>query len=172
VVMWNRRSGEPLYNAISWQDRRTEDFSDQLMHSDGGRLIQERTGLPIDPYFSATKLRWLLDNVPDARAMAKRGELLAGTTDAWLLWCLTGEHRTDDTTASRTMLYNPRSRDWDQDVLDVLEIPRSVLPAIQPSCSLLALCGLTFSAGPYLSLHRLWISRRRCSVRPATRPTM
>ena len=172
VVMWHRRSGEPLYNAISWQDRRTEDFCDQLMHSDGGRLIQERTGLPIDPYFSAAKLRWLLDNVPDARAMAKRGELLAGTTDAWLLWCLTGEHRTDDTTASRTMLYNPRSRDWDQDVLDVLEIPRSILPAVQPSCSLLALCGLTFSAGPYLSLHRLWISKRHCSVRPATRPTM
>src|SRR5215469_4585891 len=136
VVMWHRRNGEPLYNAISWQDRRTEDFCDQLTRSEGGRLIQERTGLPIDPYFSATKLRWLLDNVPDARAMAKRGELLAGTTDAWLLWCLTGEHRTDDTTASRTMLYNPRSRDWDQDVLDVLEIPRSVLPAIQPSCSL------------------------------------
>jgi len=136
VMMWHRRSGEPLYNAISWQDRRTEDFCDQLMHGEGGQLIQERTGLPIDPYFSAAKLRWLLDNVPDARAMAKRGELLAGTTDAWLLWCLTGEHRTDDTTASRTMLYNPRTRDWDQDVLDVLEIPRSVLPAIQPSCSL------------------------------------
>jgi len=136
VMVWNRRTRKPLYNAISWQDRRTEDFCDQLMHSEGGRLIQERTGLPIDPYFSATKLRWLLDNVPGARRMADRGELLAGTTDAWLLWCLTGEQRTDDTTASRTMLYNPRRRDWDQDVLDVLEIPRSILPVIQPSCSL------------------------------------
>ena len=136
VVIWNRRTGQPLYNAISWQDRRTDDMCDQLMHSDAGRLIQERTGLPIDPYFSATKLRWLLDNVPGARRMAKRGELLAGTTDAWLLWYLTGKHLTDDTTASRTMLYNPRTRDWDQDVLDLLEIPRSILPFIQPSCSL------------------------------------
>ncbi len=136
VVIWNRRTGQPLYNAISWQDRRTDDMCDQLMHSDAGRLIQERTGLPIDPYFSVTKLRWLLDNVPGAREMAKRGELLAGTTDAWLLWCLTGKHLTDDTTASRTMLYNPRTRDWDQDVLDLLEIPRSILPSIQPSCSL------------------------------------
>jgi glycerol kinase len=136
VVIWNRRTGQPLYNAISWQDRRTDDMCDQLMRSDAGRLIQERTGLPIDPYFSATKLRWLLDNVPGAREMAKRGELLAGTTDAWLLWYLTGKHLTDDTTASRTMLYNPRTRDWDQDALDLLEIPRSILPFIQPSCSL------------------------------------
>lgn len=136
VVIWNRRTGQPLYNAISWQDRRTDDMCDQLMRNDAGRLIQERTGLPIDPYFSATKLRWLLDNVPGAREMAKRGELLAGTTDAWLLWYLTGKHLTDDTTASRTMLYNPRTRDWDQDVLDLLEIPRSILPSIQPSCSL------------------------------------
>ncbi len=136
VVIWNRRTRQPLYNAVSWQDRRTDDMCDQLMRSDAGRLIQERTGLPIDPYFSATKLRWLLDNVPGARMMAKQGELLAGTTDAWLLWHLTGKHLTDDTTASRTMLYNPRTRDWDQDVLDLLEIPRSILPSIQPSCSL------------------------------------
>ena len=136
VMLWHRRTGQPLYNAISWQDRRTDELCDQLMRSEGGRLIQERTGLPIDPYFSATKLHWLLDNVPGARTLAHRGELLAGTTDSWLLWSLTGEHRTDDTTASRTMLYNPRTRDWDQDVLDLLEIPRSILPAIQPSCSL------------------------------------
>jgi glycerol kinase len=136
VAMWNARTGQPLYNAISWQDRRTDEFCDQLSHSDGGRLISERTGLPIDPYFSATKLRWLLQNVPGARELAQKGELLAGTTDSWLLWNLTGEHLTDDTTASRTMLYNPRTRDWDQDVLDLLEIPKTILPAIQPSCSL------------------------------------
>ena len=135
VTMWRRDTGEPLYNAISWQDRRTDSFCDQLAQNETGKLIQERTGLPIDPYFSATKLRWLLDHVPGARGMAERGELLAGTTDAWLLWSLTGEHRTDDTTASRTMLYNPHTRDWDQDVLDALEIPRSVLPTILPSCS-------------------------------------
>jgi glycerol kinase len=136
VMIWDRRSGQPLYNAISWQDRRTDDFCDQLTHSEGGRLIQERTGLPIDPYFSATKLRWLLNNVAGARELVERGELLAGTTDAWLLWCLTGEHRTDDSTASRTMLYNPRTRNWDQEVLDLLQIPRAILPTIQPSCSL------------------------------------
>lgn len=135
VMIWDRRSGQPLYNAISWQDRRTDDFCDQLAHSEGGQLIQERTGVPIDPYFSATKLRWLLDNVAGARELAESGELLAGTTDSWFLWCLAGEHRTDDTTASRTMLYNPRIRDWDQDVLDLLQIPRTILPAIQSSCS-------------------------------------
>ncbi|HLH63247.1 MAG TPA: glycerol kinase GlpK [Ktedonobacteraceae bacterium] len=136
VVMWDACTGQPLYNAISWQDRRTGEFCDQLAHSVAGRLISERTGLPIDPYFSATKLRWLLDNVPEARSLASKGELLAGTTDSWLLWNLSGEHLTDDTTASRTMLYNPRIRDWDQDILDVLDIPRSILPAIRPSCSL------------------------------------
>ena len=135
VTMWRKDTGEPLYNAISWQDRRTDSFCDQLARNEIGKLIPERTGLPLDPYFSATKLRWLLDSVPDARGMAERGQLLAGTTDAWLLWSLTGEHRTDDTTASRTMLYNPRIRDWDQDVLDALEIPHSILPTIQPSCS-------------------------------------
>ena len=135
VVMWNACTGQPLYNAINWQDRRTDEFCDQLAHSVGGQLIQERTGLPIDPYFSATKLRWLLQNVPGAGELVRNGELLAGTTDSWLLWNLTGEHLTDDTTASRTMLYNPRTRDWDQDVLDLLEIPRAILPAIQPSCS-------------------------------------
>ena len=135
VTMWRRDTGEPLYNAINWQDRRTDSFCDALARSADGRRIQERTGLPIDPYFSATKLRWLLDHIPGARQLAGRGELLAGTTDAWLLWSLTGEHRTDETTASRTMLYNPRLRDWDQEVLDILDVPRSILPAIQPSCS-------------------------------------
>jgi glycerol kinase len=136
VLIWNRQTGQPLYNAIGWQDRRTVDLCNQLAASEIGQLICERTGLPIDPYFSASKLLWLLDHVPGARELARNGALLAGTTDAWLLWSLTGEHRTDDTTASRTMLYNPRLRDWDQDVLDALEIPRSILPTIQPSCSL------------------------------------
>ncbi|HLI90689.1 MAG TPA: glycerol kinase GlpK [Ktedonobacteraceae bacterium] len=135
VLIWRRSTGEPLYNVITWQDRRTDDICAQLASSGAGALISERTGLPLDPYFSATKLRWLLDHVEGARELAARGDLLAGTTDAWLLWNLTGEHRTDDTTASRTMLYNPRLRDWDQEVLDLLRIPRSILPAIQPSGS-------------------------------------
>ncbi|WP_297163763.1 glycerol kinase GlpK [Thermogemmatispora sp.] len=136
VVVWHRRSGQPLYNAISWQDRRTDLLCEQLRREGAERLIRERTGLPLDPYFSATKIRWVLDNVAGARELATRGELLAGTTDAWLMWCLLGEHRTDETTASRTMLYNPRLRDWDEEVLALLEIPRSILPDIQPSCSL------------------------------------
>jgi glycerol kinase len=136
VLIWHRGTGEPLYNVINWQDRRTDDICEQLARSGAGALISERTGLPLDPYFSATKLCWLLDQVEGARELAARGDLLAGTTDTWLLWNLTGEHRTDDTTASRTMLYNPRLRDWDQEVLDLLRIPRSILPAIQPSGSL------------------------------------
>jgi glycerol kinase len=135
VTMWRKDTGEPLYNAISWQDRRTDAFCDALSQSEGGKLITERTGLPIDPYFSATKLRWLLDNVPGAREMARRGEVLAGTTDSWLFWSLTGQHYTDETTASRTMLYNPGTRNWDEDVLALLEIPRSILPEIRLSCS-------------------------------------
>ncbi|MBA2285751.1 MAG: glycerol kinase GlpK [Ktedonobacteraceae bacterium] len=135
VVAWNRLNGQPIYNAINWQDRRTDELCAHLTSSGAAQVIQARTGLPLDPYFSATKIRWLLDNVEGAREAAERGELLAGTTDAWFLWNLVGEHRTDDTTASRTMLYNPHTRDWDQEVLDLLEIPRALLPAIQPSCS-------------------------------------
>ena len=135
VLIWRKSDGQPLYPAISWQDRRTATFCAQLAESAEGRLIQERTCLPLDPYFSATKLRWLLDTVPEARALAARADLLAGTTDAWLLWNLTGLHVTDDATASRTMLYNPRLRDWDQDVLAALDIPGSILPAIQSTCS-------------------------------------
>lgn len=135
VLIWRKSDGQALYPAISWQDRRTATFCAQLEESNEGRLIQERTCLPLDPYFSATKLRWLLDNVPAARELAARGDLLAGTTDAWLLWNLTGQHVTDDATASRTMLYNPRLRAWDQDVLAALDIPGSILPAIQSTCS-------------------------------------
>jgi len=135
VVAWDRRDGRPIYNAIVWQDRRTDPECERLKASGAEDLIRERTGLPIDPYFSATKIRWLLDNVPGARALAEGGHLLAGTTDTWMLWHLTGRFVTDDSTASRTMLYNPRTRDWDPDVLALLDIPRSILPTIQPSLS-------------------------------------
>lgn len=148
ALIWRKSDGQPLYPAISWQDRRTAAFCSHLARSDEGRLIQERTGLPLDPYFSATKLRWLLDHVPQARSLAAQGDLLAGTSDSWLLWHLTGQHVTDDATASRTMLYNPRRRAWDQDVLDALEIPRSLLPTIQATRSQFGrlradLCGQT-----------------------------
>ncbi len=136
VVAWDARSGRPLYNAISWQDRRTDALCEQLTRSGGDALIRERTGLPLDPYFSATKIRWLLDNTPEAQALAQRGDLRIATSDAWLLWRLTGAYCTDHSTASRTMLYNPTRRDWDDDVLDLLAIPRAILPPIQPSCAL------------------------------------
>ncbi|HZU11767.1 MAG TPA: glycerol kinase GlpK [Chloroflexota bacterium] len=135
VVAWDRRDGRPVYNAIVWQDRRTDAECERLKASGAEEIIRERTGLPVDPYFSATKLRWILDTVAGAREMAEGGDLLAGTTDAWMLWHLTGRHVTDDSTASRTMLYNPRMRDWDADVLRLLAIPRGILPAIQPSRS-------------------------------------
>ena len=135
VLIWRKSDGQPLAPALSWQDRRTAAFCAHLAESDAGRLIQERTCLPLDPYFSAPKLRWLLDHVPEARLLIAQGDLLAGTSDSWLHWNLTGQHVTDEATASRTMLYNPRLRSWDQDVLDALGIPRAILPAIQPTCS-------------------------------------
>ncbi|HWE60675.1 MAG TPA: glycerol kinase GlpK [Chloroflexota bacterium] len=135
VVIWDRRTGHALGPAISWQDRRTEALCAELRATGHGTTITARTGLPLDPYFSATKLRWLLDHVPEARALARHGNLLAGTTDAWLLWHLTGEHRTDHATASRTMLYDPRTGAWDDVVLDLLRIPRAILPAISPTCA-------------------------------------
>lgn len=135
VVAWNRRTGEPVYNAIVWQDRRTDPECERLKEMGAEKLVRGRTGLPVDPYFSATKLAWILAHVPAARELAICGDLLAGTTDAWFMWRLTGRHCTDDSTASRTMLYNPQRRDWDDDILQLLNVPRTVLPSIQPSCS-------------------------------------
>ena len=135
VVAWDARTGAPICPAIGWQDRRTEALCHDLSARGLAPLVRQRTGLPIDPYFSATKIRWILDEVPVARALAARGDLRIGTSDAWLLWSLTGHYRTDDSTASRTMLYNPQTRDWDQQLLDALEIPRVILPEIRPSRS-------------------------------------
>jgi len=135
VVAWDVRTGLPIAPAIGWQDRRTEALCHELEEQGMASLVRARTGLPIDPYFSATKIRWILDQVPAARVLAARGDLRVGTSDAWLLWSLTGRYRTDDSTASRTMLYNPRTRDWDQQILDALQIPRAILPEIRPSRS-------------------------------------
>ncbi len=131
VVAWNRRTGMPIHNAIGWQDRRTSAECEELRSGGAEPFIRERTGLPLDPYFSATKLRWILDHLPEARSLAKRGDLLAGTTDAFFLWRLTGRHQTDHSTASRTMLYNLRDGDWDEEMLRLFAIPRSILPCIE-----------------------------------------
>ncbi|MBL0158698.1 MAG: glycerol kinase GlpK [Bryobacterales bacterium] len=135
TVVWDRATGEPIHNAIVWQDRRTAAFCDQLRRDGLEHEIQQRTGLMLDPYFSGTKLRWLLNNVPGARARAEKGELAFGTIDSWLIWNLTGGkvHATDPSNASRTMLYNIHTGAWDDELLRILEVPRSVLPEVRPS---------------------------------------
>ncbi|TWT67357.1 glycerol kinase GlpK [Allorhodopirellula solitaria] len=135
VVLWDRQTGQPLHKAIVWQDRRTADFCDGLRRDGHAETIAEKTGLVIDPYFSGTKLRWLLDHVPDARRRAERGELAFGTVDSWLLWNLSGgqTHVTDVSNAARTMLLNLETLDWDPALLDLLDIPRAVLPEVRPS---------------------------------------
>lgn len=135
VVVWNRRTGEPIHHAIVWQDRRTEAFCADLRAQGADTFVQQRTGLRIDAYFSATKLRWVLDHVDGARAAAERGELAFGTIDSWLIWHLTEgrEHLTDVSNASRTMLLNIHTGDWDDDLLSLFGIPRSLLPDVRPS---------------------------------------
>ena len=135
VVLWDRRTGEPVAPAIVWQDRRTAAFCDSLKASGAEQEIRRRTGLLADPYFSGTKLRWLLDHVDGARQRAARGELAFGTIDTWLLWNLTGGrvHATDPSNASRTLLYNIHTGSWDAELLRLLEVPAEVLPEVRPS---------------------------------------
>ncbi len=135
TVMWNRRTGEPVHNAIVWQDRRGEPLCAQLREQGHAALVRERTGLMVDSYFSATKIRWLLDHVPQARQLAERGELAFGTIDAWLLWKLTGQrvHATDVSNAARTMLFDIQRNAWDPSLLQLFDVPDSVLPQVHPS---------------------------------------
>ena len=135
VVVWNRQTGEPLCRAIVWQCRRTAEYCDRLRADGLEGFIRERTGLVIDPYFSGTKLRWILENVPGARELAERGELLFGTVDSWLIWKLSGGrlHITDYSNASRTMLYNIHTLRWDGDMLKLLGIPEAMLPEVRAS---------------------------------------
>ena len=143
TVVWDRTSGKPIYNAIVWQDRRTADDCDTLVKAGYANIIQEKTGLIIDAYFSATKLKWILDQVPDAREKAERGELAFGTIDSWLVWNLTGGkvHVTDVSNASRTMLYDIHSGQWDEELLTLFSIPRSVLPEVKSSSEVYGLTG-------------------------------
>ncbi|MDY0166492.1 MAG: glycerol kinase GlpK [Thermoguttaceae bacterium] len=136
TIVWDRESGKPVYNAIVWQDRRTADFCSQLKRDGAEPLIREKTGLVIDPYFSGTKVRWILENVDGARAKAEAGKLMFGTVDTWLLYQLSGRtvHATDVTNASRTQLLNIHTGQWDGELLDLLSVPRSMLPEVR-SCS-------------------------------------
>ena len=135
AVVWEKRTGKPLYNAIVWQDRRTADFCKQLRDKGLEKIFKERTGLVLDAYFSGAKIRWVLDNVPGARKQAEAGELLFGTIDTWLLWKLTGGgiHATDPSNASRTLMYNIHSGAWDEELLDILGVPRGMLPQVADS---------------------------------------
>ena len=135
TVIWDRKTGQSIHNAIVWQDRRTAGLCDQLKRQGHLPSVQQKTGLVIDAYFSGSKVRWLLDNVPGARQKAERGELAFGTIDSWLLWQLTGGavHATDATNASRTMLYNIRTGQWDDELLRLLQVPRSILPQVRAS---------------------------------------
>ena len=135
AVVWDRNTGEPIFHAIVWQDRRTAPICDQMRADGLVPLVQQKTGLVIDAYFSGTKVRWILENVPGARGKAERGELAFGTIDSWLIWKLTkGKvHVTDESNASRTMLFNIHTRDWDDELLNALHVPRSMLPAAKSS---------------------------------------
>ena len=135
TIVWDRRTGLPIYNAIVWQCRRTSDFCDELKAKGLDKIIKEKTGLVLDAYFSATKIKWILDNIPTARREADRGNLIFGNIDTWLIWNLTkGKvHVTDYTNASRTMLFNIHELKWDKDLLDIFGIPESMLPEVKPS---------------------------------------
>lgn len=132
TVVWNRQTGKPIHNAIVWQDRRTADICDRLKEGGLSELIKETTGLVVDAYFSATKVQWILDNITGSRALAARGQLAFGTIDSWLVWKLTGgkHHVTDISNASRTMLFNIGKGKWDDELLDLFEIPESLLPTV------------------------------------------
>ncbi len=142
TILWDRKTGEPIYNAIVWQDRRTSGFCDQLRKQGHEATIQQKTGLVIDAYFSGSKVRWMLDNVPGARERATRGELAFGTIDSWLIWKMTegARHVTDVTNASRTMLFNLHTQEWDDELLDLIGVPRSLLPEVVGSSEV---CGQT-----------------------------
>ncbi len=153
TVVWNKRTGRPYYNAIVWQDTRTKEICDALAADGGQDRFRPQAGLPLATYFSGPKIRWILDNVPGVRESAERGETLFGNIDTWLIWNLTGgaaggAHITDVTNASRTLLMNLATLDWDDDILSVMGVPRAMLPRIAPS-SAHAIYGYTLTDGPF-----------------------
>ena len=150
TIVWDKTTGEPVYSAIVWQCRRTSAYCDALREAGHAQDIRARTGLVADAYFSGPKIKWILDNVPGARERARAGELLFGTVDTWLIWKLTGGqvHATDYSNASRTMLFNINTLEWDQEILDLMDIPRSMLPQVLPSSGLYGETAPAFFGGP------------------------
>ena len=149
TIVWDKATGEPVCNAIVWQCRRTSAYCDHLRNQGLTETIRQKTGLVLDAYFSGTKLKWILDNIPGARQRAERGELLFGTVETWLIWKLTGGrvHVTDYSNASRTMLFNINTLAWDQDILDLLDIPASLLPTPLPSSQVYGVTDPSFLGG-------------------------
>lgn len=152
TVLWDRATGTPVHHAIVWQDRRTAAVCEQLKAAGHEPMVQEKTGLLLDPYFSGTKLAWLLDNVDGARARAEKGELAFGTIDTWLLWKLTGgkSHATDASNASRTLLFNIQTQAWDEELLRILSIPRALLPEVKDSSADFGVTTADFLGAPIL----------------------
>ena len=150
TVVWNKYTGRPVYNAIVWQCRRTAPYCDKLTAEGWVDTIRQKTGLVIDPYFSGTKIRWILENVPGAREQAEKGELLFGTVETWLIWKLTGGrvHVTDYSNASRTMLFNINTLSWDEEILALMDIPASMLPMAMPSSCVYAKTDAHFFGAP------------------------
>ena len=149
TIVWDRKTGEPIHNAIVWQDRRTADYCERLKADGVGPMVQHKTGLLIDAYFSASKVRWILDNAPGARDKASAGQLAFGTVDTWLIWKLTGgaEHVTDVSNASRTMLFNIHTLAWDQELLTLFGVPSSMLPTVRASSGLYGLTSTSLGLG-------------------------
>lgn len=150
TILWDRETGEPVHHAIVWQCRRTSEICDRLKEKGLTSLIREKTGLVIDAYFSATKIKWLLDHVPGAREKARQGDILFGTVETWLIWKLTrGKvHVTDYSNASRTMLFNIRTLSWDEEILSILDIPREILPTPLPSSYFFGMADESFFGAP------------------------
>ena len=153
AIVWDKQNGQPVYNAIVWQDLRTDRICKELEAAGHADFIYRKTGLPVATYFAGPKIRWMLDNVPDIKEKAQRGDLLFGTVDTWLIWQLTGgpnggQHITDPTNASRTMLMDLETLDWDEELMAILGIPRAMLPAIRPSSDP-AFYGHTQTDGPF-----------------------
>lgn len=179
TIVWDKETGKPVYNAIVWQDPRTADYCAKLKKEGLEEYIQHTTGLVINPYFSGTKVKWILDNVEGARERAKRGELLFGTVDCWLVWKMTQGrvHITDYTNASRTMMFDIHKLEWDQRMLDILNIPREMLPDVKSSSQVYGQTNIGGKGGRvFLSQVLPAISRRlfmvRCACSPAWRKTL
>jgi glycerol kinase len=152
TVLWDRRTGQPVHNAINWEDTRTDQLCRELSANGGQDRFRERTGLPVATYFSGPKVRWLLDRVPGLRERAEEGEVLFGTMDSWLIWNLCGRHVTDVTNASRTMLMDLKTRKWDDELLSTLGVPRAMLPEIRPSAEIYGEAGEPLAGVPVASL--------------------